>query len=250
MGLSWSVGNIKDYKNLCYERMTDEQAEAQGTTLDELLGQTSFTGPHWYRLSESDIEKLAAGQDCIERLNPLTHVLIWATMSVDMGKITEDNWQEFWLRLHLAEKTAGPFVQDRGSDGKWHPRAIKPEEVKAHIGLSCNVCTEPWVVWMKKHMDRWRSQVMKAHGVEDTRAADALRTPLSQVGGDALDAWEEWKAALERHDLDDNNDEENRQHSRDYRLAQRVSRDLAESVDYWESREIEIAFEEEEGEEE
>lgn len=245
MGLNWDVGRVKNYKTFCYDRLTDAEAEARGTTLDALMGETSFMGPHWSRPNETDLEKLAAGQDYITRLSPLTNMLLYATMGVAMGRITEDNWGEFWVRLHLLETLIGPFMHDRDADGKWQPRPVKPEEVKAHIGLSCNVHTEPWAVWMKKQMDRWRTKALNTHSLEDPRD-QGNRASLSQVAGDLMDMTEMWSTALTDHDLGDDSTE-NAQHSADYRWAQRAVRHLGESVDYWESREAEI--EDEAGEE-
>lgn len=68
-----------------------------------------------------------------EYLNPLTETLIFMTMTVGIGEITNDNWPEFYARVKLFEKLDGPFLYKDGSD--WF---IEPEDVKNHIGLSTN----------------------------------------------------------------------------------------------------------------
>ena len=69
------------------------------------------------------------------RMNPVTETLIFATISTGIGKITEENWSEFYTRLKVFEKLEGPFlVKGDGSD--WW---IEPSDVENHIGLSTNV---------------------------------------------------------------------------------------------------------------
>src|SRR5581483_2508285 len=70
-------------------------------------------------------------------LNPITNTLIWATMSVKLGEITEKNAAEFYARLAITEKITGPSVVKDGE-----PYYITPEDVEAHIGLYCNVINE------------------------------------------------------------------------------------------------------------
>ena len=70
-------------------------------------------------------------------LSPVTDTLIWAAMRIGMNGITEKNWNEFYARMLL------------------DPRCIfiKPEDVKAHIGLSTNVSSVSRTKWFKALMD-------------------------------------------------------------------------------------------------
>jgi hypothetical protein len=83
------------------------------------------------------------------RINPLTETLIFATMSVGIGKITEGNWAEFYARLKVLETIDGPFLRN-GDGSEW---LIEPADVENHIGLSTNATardkTRPQ--WFRDH---------------------------------------------------------------------------------------------------
>lgn len=108
-------------------------------------------------------------------MNPLTNVLIWSTISVDLPGPTAENVGEFFARLRFTEQQLGPFLIRPEVDGK-RPEGeaafITPEEVIAHIGLRCNVSTKSRVQWMK----RWNQDLDGSkHRVEAilARAQDA-----------------------------------------------------------------------------
>lgn len=75
---------------------------------------------------------------CFEdgRMNVVTECLIFATMSVGLGSITEKNWKKFLARMVVLEKIDGAYAKT--SDGNPHFVAT-PENVYSHIGLKCNV---------------------------------------------------------------------------------------------------------------
>jgi hypothetical protein len=83
-------------------------------------------------------------------LNPVTENLIFATMSVGLGEITEKNHVEFYLRLGVADSLS-----------QWPGRRthIKLEDVKAHIGLVTNVSDESITKWFKCHMDSAKREI-------------------------------------------------------------------------------------------
>lgn len=93
-----------------------------------------------------DISKVEWEEKWIERdgkevMNPLTHTIIFTTMYVDMGEITEGNWQEFYTRVHAWELVVGAGASKRATKGddEWEPYFITPEDVRRHIGLHTNV---------------------------------------------------------------------------------------------------------------
>ncbi len=63
----------------------------------------------------------------------ITDSLIWATMVVGFTSITEQNYHEFYKRLHLSELVKGTFLN---KDGK--SSYITEDDVKRRIGLSTN----------------------------------------------------------------------------------------------------------------
>lgn len=78
-------------------------------------------------------------------MNPVTHALIFGTMSVGLGSITDKNVEEFAARFRIVEKLHGPFLRDAGGD-----RFITDEEFVAHIGLVCNVSNETRAKWASR----------------------------------------------------------------------------------------------------
>jgi len=76
-------------------------------------------------------------------LSPVTDTLIWAAMRIGMNGITEKNWKEFYARMLLDPRS-------RREDGYLF---IKPEDVKAHIGLSTNVSSVSRTKWFKALME-------------------------------------------------------------------------------------------------
>ena len=167
MALNWRAGEIENFKEVCYDTRTREEVESQGSTIEELLKGDSFMGVNWYTPGGSDTERLA-NCDVIERLNPLTSCLIWATMGVGMGSITEENHVEFWVRLGLREKIKGALLHEKADDGKtWKPRHITLEEVKKHIGLTTNASEVSWDLWGKNMLNESRSSTLREERLPD-----------------------------------------------------------------------------------
>jgi hypothetical protein len=88
-------------------------------------------------------------------LNPVTHTLVWSTMIVGMGSITEQNAGKFYGRLYIYQKLFGGLMQRAKVDGDkvvgveevW----LTPAHVRLHIGLYTNVFpTEPDAKWRRR----------------------------------------------------------------------------------------------------
>lgn len=63
-------------------------------------------------------------------IKSLTQTLIFATISVGLGEISDKNLNKFLNRLRAVELAAGPFLINRGM--------INAEDLRAHVGLSTN----------------------------------------------------------------------------------------------------------------
>lgn len=119
MSLNWEVSKIKDYETVCMEDDPEEGGR---------------------------------------KLTVVTWSLVVATMSVGMGRITEENAAQFYARLAIIEKLHGPFMQRVEPDGngghKVTPRFFTPEEVWAHVGLWTNVFPmETDAKWRKRQVE-------------------------------------------------------------------------------------------------
>jgi hypothetical protein len=75
--------------------------------------------------------------------------VIWGTMIVDMGEITEKNWEEFAARIYLHQKWFGAMlVQTDKETGKREDFFVSPVHIKRLIGLSTNVSTKTYSKWL------------------------------------------------------------------------------------------------------
>ena len=83
------------------------------------------------------------GDDDDAHMNPVTEVLIWGTMAVGLGSITDKNVDEFAARFRIMEKVHGSFLVK----GKGKPWLLTDEDFIAHIGLVCNVSNETRAKW-------------------------------------------------------------------------------------------------------
>jgi hypothetical protein len=111
MALSWNVEEVENHETVCFEMRKPNPSEGKVETDEN--GEARY-------------------------LRPLTEMLIFSTISVGIGRITEKNAAEFYARLRLMEQIDGPFL--RTSDGE--DRRVTPEDVQSHIGLTCNVAEE------------------------------------------------------------------------------------------------------------
>jgi len=133
MSLDWSLTDIKDYKELCW--FPDEEARANG---------------------EADAVKL----------NPVTHSLIWATIGAGIGRLTEENIDEFAYRVFFWEKVFGGGMQQGGKE-----IFTTYDEVKAHVGLRTNVSFETRRQWEK----RMKDVVMREFGWQAQRKIERAK---------------------------------------------------------------------------
>lgn len=115
MPLTWDLTKIENHKEVCWIKNEDEA--------------TSEGHPGTYRLST------------------VTETLIFATMAVKLGSITEANADDFYARLKIIEKLDGPFMF-KIEDGERKDMLFTPEMVQAHIGLVCNVSNESFAKFL------------------------------------------------------------------------------------------------------
>ena len=114
MSLNWNVEKIDNYKQVCWLPTGEKHEDGTEKT----------------------------------RLNPVTEALIFGTMSVGLGSITDKNVDEFAARFRIIEKCHGAMLIKPGKGGKGHkPWYLTDEDFTAHIGLVCNVSNETRAKW-------------------------------------------------------------------------------------------------------
>lgn len=82
---------------------------------------------------------------------PITNALIWLTMIVGIGHITEKKVPEFLARVRFIEKLQGTYFLSK--DGKNLP--IEKEWVLKRVGLKTNVSDITRNQFVKLKTDRW-----------------------------------------------------------------------------------------------
>jgi hypothetical protein len=95
------------------------------------------------------------GDDDFTIMASATHALIFLTMSVGMGAITEKNWTEFYARVRAEEKLHGARRSQKLVEGKWVDCPITAQDVKDHIGLSTNASRMTEAQWRKSLLERF-----------------------------------------------------------------------------------------------
>lgn len=103
MSLNFDLSHIANYGEVCFHTLKEDSSWSGGKKGERVI-------------------------------KPLTNALIWATMGVGIGEITEENALQFYSRVHLQEKLFGTNLN--GSEG---PYWITYEDVRSHIGLKTNV---------------------------------------------------------------------------------------------------------------
>jgi hypothetical protein len=133
MSLDYKLANIQNFETVCYETFTGTEEEMQAR-----IDTPALFGPSWVWVDEE--------HTAVERLSPTTHCLIWASMVVRLGEITEANVEEWHRRLSTLESIHGAYRVRRDGDLNLpHPYTL--DEVRAHIGLRVNVSDVPTRTW-------------------------------------------------------------------------------------------------------
>lgn len=140
MALIWDVGNVHNYEDVCFYRATEDDPSRGVKEGDDLV-------------------------------NPVTNAIVWASIQVCLGGITEANAEQWFARLRLIETLFGPMLI-RGSTHVGPPE-ISADEVRAHIGLTVNVTPESDTKWRNRQF----KYAMDAHLSVYRRAANAQSTP-------------------------------------------------------------------------
>lgn len=125
MALNWNIGEIKDVDLL----------HNTNVFLDE---------PPFPKGSDEDKE----GDDQWA----ITDKLIWMTMTLGIGRITEANAEKFAKRLHMYEAINGPVLYKRDENGNKRPMIGYPE-IHRRIGLYTNASPLTDAAFRKKLMD-------------------------------------------------------------------------------------------------
>lgn len=157
MSLDWSLSDIKDYKTVCWIP-DNEEREREG------------------------------GDSEAVKLHPVTHTLIWNTISAGIGRLTEENLDEFAYRVFFWEKIFGAQMRRVNQETKqFEEVSLTYEEIKAHVGLRTNVSMETRKVWEKRMKDvvmrefGWQAKRLVEDGKKEANIEDNTKEAMKSI---------------------------------------------------------------------
>ena len=120
MSLNWNVAKVKNFETVCYIMKDDHTKD----------------------------------------FHPITNVLIWLTIMVDLGSITSKNISEWTWRITFLRRwnnyTSFVWFEKNALNINWKekfsPFEITVRDLEKHIGLSTNVANLSRASWLKKMM--------------------------------------------------------------------------------------------------
>lgn len=133
MSLTTDYTGITNYKEVCWNWHTYDS---------DRHGPFEEYGEQRRRVNDDGTKE-------ISELNVVTQTLVFMTIAVGIGRITEETAGEFFARAALIERLDGPFMHQ---DGK--PRLITEDDVIDHIGLRTNVSMETRTKWTNRVVKR------------------------------------------------------------------------------------------------
>jgi hypothetical protein len=109
-----------------------------------------------------DVSKVADYKKMQETESGITDAVIWLTMAVGLGEITEKNVEEFARRAALVQML----------NGSWLVRGIYVTEdmIRRRIGLHTNVSDETWAAWSKRYLSKRDMVALADREIERQRA--------------------------------------------------------------------------------
>ena len=124
-----------------------------------------------------------------DEMHPITHFLIWNSMAIDVGSITEENVDEVWFRTKLrclTDDVCGARY-DNGPDEPDTKIHVTRDDIVRHVGLFTNVSTLTRQQWLKKMYC-------------DKRSTEWVRLPYQEKSAMQMvaDHCEKWKAQQEK----------------------------------------------------
>lgn len=96
--------------------------------------------------------------------------IIFTTMLIDMGQITEKNYKEFYARCSLYEKLHGARRNRLSKDGQLEYIYFTLDEIKRRIGLSTNVTTKTYKTFLKNVSECAYREALKDADYQDKKS--------------------------------------------------------------------------------
>jgi hypothetical protein len=105
--------------------------------------------------------------------------IIFATISTNIGEITEENAREFLARYQLFLQLVGSTTELKEEETE-----LKEEDVRKFVGLRTNVVTltrKQWLNWFKGVAERELQSLMYRYGREAEKAAKKKDKEVQEI---------------------------------------------------------------------
>jgi hypothetical protein len=93
----------------------------------------------WNVRKIKNYEEVTTDPDNPKKWHPLTEAFVWYSYVIGMHEITEKNYEEFFTRIFIEERTIGTIRLRPQEGAEPLPVYTTLEEVKSHIGMHTNV---------------------------------------------------------------------------------------------------------------
>lgn len=149
MGLHWTIDEIKDYKEVC-----------------------------WRQLDNGEYV-----------VGAITESMIWRTMGVGIGRITNENAREFTIRSRMFDYATNsfPITRHDPETDTYNGNHFTYEEVLAHVGLQTNVTNWGRDEFYQNLVSNHLEPIAEAHVTREVErmAASAIGVDLAHKAGTA-----------------------------------------------------------------
>lgn len=114
------------------------------------------------RVGQQEFERLTTSpypsEDGKAKWHPVTNSLIWSSMTLSMGNISEDNVKEWAFRLRMLQLVGGDAPEFSDGDYKvW----ITEQDIRNHIGMHTNCTTKTREQWLKQQFGKGTEHMLK-----------------------------------------------------------------------------------------
>ena len=118
-----------------------------------------------------------------QKWHPVTDRLIWLTMAVDLGVITEANLDEWCFRVALIEKLDGPTFTFM--DGR--KVSMTRKDIENHIGLRTNVSDKKRAAWVARIVAGADDRLKLASGEPEPGLAISAGEQIDLIAKERMD---------------------------------------------------------------
>lgn len=107
-----------------------------------------------YDYSKCDLDQYREDMGS-DKVHSILDAMIWNTISIGLGKYTEENHDEALKRIRFAEALRGNWCS-QFEDGKMIGSQPMPEEWLTMVhGMTTNVSDETWAYWKNRTVKNW-----------------------------------------------------------------------------------------------